>query len=346
MKKRELLVLLFIFALFLVTSFFITPAGSAADKPIELKVSHFWPQTSPNHEHMLRWKKKLEEDSKGRLTLRVFPSGTLVNQAQEYEGLSRGVADVVMGIRLENVGREFSYYMSLWSMGAPSARTGGQLMYDVYKEFEEYRNEWKTIKVLWMGSAGPTQILCRKPVRRLEDLKGLQIRTAQAGGGIELVKVLGGTPVSMSMSEVFMAIQRATVDGALIPYDALKAFRLTDAARYTTNANLYLLLGQYVGMNWNTYKALPSDLQKVIDDSMEWGREDFWNMWDRIDKTAIEFAKEKKHEFAELVPGERDRWFAAAKPLHDKLAAQTDAKGYPGTTLKEFVFKRIKAGTK
>ena len=81
------------------------PVSFAAEKPVELKVSHFWPETSAMHKHMLRWKEKLEADSKGRLTLRIFSSGVLLKQTQEWDGLQKGLTDIVYGIRLGSGGK-------------------------------------------------------------------------------------------------------------------------------------------------------------------------------------------------------------------------------------------------
>ncbi len=325
---------------------FIACVSFAAEKPIELKVSHFWPTTAFQHEHMLRWKKKIETESKGRLTVRIYPSGTLLKATQEWEGLTKGVADVVYGIRLETAGRELSIKMSLFTAGANSATMGGKLMYDIYNEFEAYRAEWKPVKILWLAAAGPTQIHSRKPIRRLEDMKGMQMRTPPTGSGVDAIRLLGAAPVSMPMSEVFMAVQKGMVDGAIGPQEVLKSFRLTEVTPYTTDSYLYLLLGHYVAMNLDTYNRLPADLQKVINGTMEWGKEDCWKMNESIDDTAIEYAKGKGHQFINLAPAERERWMAAIKPLQDKIAQELDAKGYPGTKLREFMAQRIKYYTK
>ena len=173
-------------------------------------------------------------------------------------------------------------------------------------------------------------------------MKGLQIRVAPAGSSIDLVKALGAAPAGMPMSETFMAIQKGTVDGALGPYDALKDFRLADITKYTTNAHLFVLLGHYVAMNINSYNKLPADLRKVLDDSVEWARNDSWKLYDAEDDAAEEYAKSKGHEFINLSPAEQARWLAAIKPVLEKTAAELDAKGYPGTKLKDFIAQRVK----
>jgi len=144
------------------------------------------------------------------------------------------------------------------------------------------------------------------------------------------------------MSEVFMAIQKGTVEGATGPVEILKSFRLAEVTKYTTNSNLWLLMGHYVAMNWDSYNKLPADLKKVIDDNNEWGKQDCWKMYDSIDETGIEYAKGKKHEFINLPPAEEERWLTALRPVQDKIASDIDAKGYPGTKLKDFIRARIK----
>jgi TRAP-type C4-dicarboxylate transport system substrate-binding protein len=344
MEKKKLAVLFFGICLLFALSIlpFITSAGSAAEKALELKVSHFWPETSEMHKHMLRWKEKLEADSKGMLTLRIFSSGTLLKPALEWEGLIKGVADIVYGIRLGTAGREFSEPLAIFTAGANKASVGGRISYDVYNEFPEYRNEWKPVKLLWLTAAGPNELHSTKPIRKLEDVRGLQFRTAPSGASIELIKALGAAPAAMPMSEVFMALQKGTVDGALGPYDVLKGFRLADITKYTTNAHLFLLLGHYVAMNLDAYNKLPPDMRKVLDDSVEWAKQDSWKMYDAEDDAAEAYAKTKGHEFINLPPAEYARWLAVIKPVQDKYASDLDVKGFPGTKLRNFVAERVK----
>jgi TRAP-type C4-dicarboxylate transport system substrate-binding protein len=336
--KKGIFVFIFLFLFF----YMGCPCPVFAEEKVELKVSHFWPPTSAQHELLLKWKKKLEDESKGKLSLRIFPGGTLLKQTIEWEGLNKGVADIVYGIRLETAGREFSEKMVIFTYGAKKASVGGRLMYDVFNQFQAYRDEWKTVKVLWLAAAGPNQIHTKaKPIRKLEDLKGMQLRTAP-GAGLELVRTLGASPVTMPMSETFMAIQKGTVEGCLGPADILKNFRLDEVTKYTTNANLWVLLGHYVAMNTNSYNNLPSELKNIIDNSMKWGREETWKMYDSIDEESINYAKRKGHTFMDLSSDEMTRWYSVIKPLQDKIAAELDANGYPGTKLKDFLIQRVK----
>ncbi len=54
-------------------------------------------------------------------------------------------------------------------------------------------------------------LFCRKPIATLADLKGLKVRINGPSSG-DLVKALGGQPVSLAFGEVYTALERGTVD--------------------------------------------------------------------------------------------------------------------------------------
>ena len=54
-------------------------------------------------------------------------------------------------------------------------------------------------------------LFCRKPIATLADLKGLKVRT-NGPSSADLVKALGGQPVSLAFGEVYTALERGTVD--------------------------------------------------------------------------------------------------------------------------------------
>ncbi len=54
-------------------------------------------------------------------------------------------------------------------------------------------------------------LFCRKPIAGLADIKGLKVRT-NGPSASDLVKSLGGQPVSLAFGEVYTALERGTVD--------------------------------------------------------------------------------------------------------------------------------------
>jgi TRAP-type C4-dicarboxylate transport system substrate-binding protein len=344
MKRKTLLALsgITFLILLLTVSFLMTAFAQPTVKPVVLKVNHMWPAGSAQEKHIARWAEKIKAATNGAITCRMFPVGTLSSPMEIYPGTVKGVCDIGMGMRYEPVGREFSEYLVTFLGEVKDTQTAAKIQDDIWDKFKEWREEWKDCKVLWMGVCTPTQIhTTRKPVRTLSDMKGLQIRTPPGTGTGDLVKILGATPVAVSISETYTSLEKGIVDGVVTANEALKSSRFADVTKYTTFANLWAAPGVYVVMNQKTYENLPPNFQKAIDDSLKWGKSDWQQMWIDEDDVAEEFAKSKGHQFITLDPAEGNRLEAIKRQANDGFAVKVDGKGLPGTKLLKFIRERI-----
>jgi TRAP-type C4-dicarboxylate transport system substrate-binding protein len=344
MKRKTLLALTGITCLILLLTipFLMTAFARPTVKHVVLKVNHMWPAGSAQERHITRWAEKIKAATNGGITFRMFPVGTLTSPLEVYPGTVKGVSDIGMGMRYEPVGREFSEYLVMFLGEIKDTQTAAKIQDDIWDKFQEWRAEWKDCKVLWMGVCTPAEIsTARKPVRTLDDMKGLQIRTPPGTGTGDLVKILGATPVAVSISETYTALEKGIVDGVITANEALKVFRFAEVTKYTTFANLWAAPGVYVVMNKKGYENLPPNFQKAIDDSLQWGKSDWQKMWIDEDKAAEEFAKSKGHEFIILDPAERSKWDAIKRKANDGFALKVDDKGLPGTQLLKFIRERI-----
>jgi TRAP-type C4-dicarboxylate transport system substrate-binding protein len=340
MKKLFMIAAVVILFSGLISGVRVAPAP-AAEKPVELSVSHMYPSGSFEDKHINRWAKKVEEDSKGRLKFRIFPGGVLFNAFETYAGVVKGVADIGASYRYDRKGAELTGMVSECFAGVPDAAIGTRILDDIRKKFPEWDKEWEAVKVLWAASDGPAYIATKpRPVKTLEDLKGLQLRVPvrEAAEGL---KALGGTPVGMPLADFVIGLEKGTVDGGTVQKRAIQSYKLAPAAKFCTEMSLYSPSNWFMAMNWNKWKALPPDLQKVIDDSREWGKRDCVATFDDGDKAGIEWAKGQGMEFIPLKPEEKKRWLAILKDAYGKLAAGLDARGYPATKTLVFAQERV-----
>ena len=105
-----------------------------------------------------------------------------------------------------------------------------------------------------------------KPIRTLEDLKGMKIRTPSAAQSAQL-EALGATPIDMPVTQIYNNLDRGVIDATMIPMSAALDFKLIEVAKYFT---IDAPLGRspfLVAMNKARYDKLPADLRKVIDDT-------------------------------------------------------------------------------
>lgn len=303
--------------------------ASAQDKPIELKLSH-WVGVGHNHHKnvLVPWAKMVEERSKGRLKVTIFPGGVLGKPADHWDMVKDGIADIGWGTHNYTPGR-----FPLTSAGDlpfifKTAKGGSRAMWELYQK--HLQKEHEGVKVLWVFVHPPAQLhLAKKPVKTLEDLAGMKLRSP--GGQVAaLVKTLGATPVTMAAPEVYNALERGVVDGTVFPWEAIFGFKLSEVLKHHTVANLYVSTF-FITMNQKKYDSLPPDLKKVVDElSGAWGAEFAGAAWDKGEEDGIAAAKKAGAQTHVLTAEERQRWIQKAKPVEDEWITSVGSKGLPG----------------
>jgi TRAP-type C4-dicarboxylate transport system substrate-binding protein len=89
-------------------------------------------------------------------------------------------------------------------LGIPTGWVGAHMAFDFYQKFKP--KEFGGVKVLAIHANGPSLIISKRPVAKLEDMKGLSIRAPGVPG--DIVKALGGTPTPTPMMEVYDSISK------------------------------------------------------------------------------------------------------------------------------------------
>lgn len=352
MKKKTLvrgLTIIGVGFVLVLLPFMAADGESATKKPVELRLGHMFPANTPIANHAQRWADKIAKDSGGRLTIRIYPSDTLIKSTELWDGIIKGIADIGFSFHRAPAQAPLNQTFSglfLLPGKRISVKTYLKVWHDTYAKFPEVRAEWDKTKVLWFSCMDGWNICTTKPVRTLEDMQGLQIRVSHKLGA-ETVAAWGGSPVSMPMGECATALRKGTVDGAYVPMDGLLSFRLADITSHTTFVYGYVPTF-WAAMSKNSYNRLPRDLQKVIDDSIGWGTNDGLEMFGALHDAGFAYAKslKKGYEFITLTPQELQRWRELLTPLQQKWAQGLDAKGLPGTKMMEFQQERLKFYTK
>jgi TRAP-type C4-dicarboxylate transport system substrate-binding protein len=201
-----------------------------------------------------------------------------------------------------------------------------------YKQFKP--KEYDDVKVLFMHTAAP-QILCtKKPVNKLEEVKGLKIRST--GTSSQIVQALGGAPVGMSMGEAYDAISRGVVNGVVGPVEVMKGWKLSEVLNSCTVYGSSHVNNAMVIMNKNKWNSIPPDLQKIIDQVSEEFAEKQGKLWDELDKEGEEALLKKGGKMITLPKDEQARWKAQLKPILDEYVKNMKAKGLPGDEALKF----------
>ena len=95
------------------------------------------------------WVKQIEEASKGRIKIEVFPSQTLIKGIDMWKGVRSGIADLgwcVQGYWPEQT--PLSDVMSLPFLPIKSAEKGGEVLWKLYEKFPSIQKEYGDIQPL------------------------------------------------------------------------------------------------------------------------------------------------------------------------------------------------------
>jgi TRAP-type transport system periplasmic protein len=319
---------------FIVGPFLTAGPISASAKPIELSLNHLFPEVSWFHQKaVVPWKNMVERKSNNKLKINIYPSGALAKSGTMYDAVKAGVIDMAIDPGPYYIGRfPMSEATQLPFLGAQSSWAASRAWMDLYYAFPELRKEYAEVRLLWLFSQGPVQIITRKPVRKIEDMKGLIVRAP--GGMGDYIKALGGSPVSINAPESYLALSKGTIDATVFPGEAIPTWKLHEVTKYVTLTNM-AVQWFWVAMNKEKYNSLPKDLQKVVDEcSGTVGADIVGKAWNDADEAGFELAKKKGIELIALSAEERKRWEKQVAPVTDKWIKAMEAKGYPA---KKFV---------
>lgn len=282
-------------------------------------------QVNPEGDHAYAWTerffcRRVEELTGGRVKVEYFPGGMLGGNERQYaEQLMTGVLDfahlataaistIVPELDLMNVpmllqnGEQYHY---LWW----HTRSGELLR----KKLEE-----KNLVLIATRWCGERSVFAKRPVKSLEDLKGLKIRVMQSDTIIEAWKLLGAAPVPMAYGELYSALQTGTVDaGENMPMAYLmgKFYEVAPYYCLTKHQGCPCI----VVASASTLNKLPPELREAVLQAGQEATAYMQGFTNRSWRTELQQIKELGKNIVEFDrTGVEDK----LKPLYDKLSAQ------------------------
>jgi len=269
MKTKTLKHFLFFLTLVLFLSAGIlgTPSPAAAAGEISLRMADFYPPGHPIRKGFLEaFAAPLEKRTNGKVKIDYYGHESLVKAKDILDATISGVADIgnmtYAGSRIPLI-----FYQQLPGVFSDEQTVGAaRAMWKIREKYVAPEFEKLGLKLLYVNSTTGYQIMTtKKPIRRIGDIEGMKFRVA---GSVlpHSIKGLGGVPVSMTMGEVYEAMERGVVDGIALSVPSVKAYAFYEIIKYATvNCNMGGY-PSYFAMNMKKWNSLPDDVKKVIED--------------------------------------------------------------------------------
>ena len=335
MKKKAFQVLLIVAMVCSLVS-----VAPAADKVIKWKVQGFVPAGMLYHEALERLAAKVEEASGGRLVFEVHPAGSLVPPFEGIKAVSDGVYQANYGYSAQWVGKIpvaplFSaapggfnaFGMQMWL----NEGGGAELWQEVYDE------AGFNVKILIAAPIAMENFMwAKKPIRKIEDFKGLKMRMMPLMG--DVLQKHGMSVIFVPGGEIMPNLNRGVLDAAEYSIPAFdKTLGIWEVCKYVMLPGIHQPGTQIeLLVNKDAYAKLPDDLKQALNNAVARSRLEEWTWMEQKSIEAVEFFKEKGIEFVTMDPETVDTLVKWAHEYLDERSASDPTFAKVWNSQKEF----------
>ena len=279
------------------------PMISVAQSPITMRWQSTWPAKDIFHEYAQDFASRVNGMSGGRLKIEVLPAGAVVKAFDLLDAVSKGTLDGGHGVVAYWYGKNSA--VALWGSGPAYGMDpnmvlawhnyggGRQLLDDIYKNLN------LDVQSFLYGPM-PTQPFgwFKKPVTKVEDVKGIKFRTV--GLAVDIYKEMGVAVNPLPGGEIVPALDRGLIDGA--EFNNASSDRLLgfpDVSKHCMLQSFHQCSEQFeILFNKKKYDALPAELKTIINHSVEAASADMsWKAIDRYSKDYIEMQEKQGVKF-------------------------------------------------
>ena len=315
---------------FLATLFAITLISTpAAAGPIKLSYAQFTPAGTFVGVQLERWIKEVEKRTGGKVKIDAFHGGTLLGAKNMFDGVIAGTADIGTLCMAYQPGRFVITNATSLPLGFPNARVASLTLWDLYNKYKP--KPFSKVKVLTMYTCGTSNIMSKIPIRKLEDMKGVDLRAS--GGAAKILKAWGANQIGMPMSAVPEALQKGVVKGLFTSLEVMKDFKFAEICKYVTVTDTVIYPFSVV-MNMDKWNSLPKDVQKVMDDLAKEHAEWVGAYMDKHVIESVEWSKKTQGvEVIELSKAEMAKWNKLLEPITGGWIESAKGKGVPADAI-------------
>jgi len=259
-------VLMLVFAVLMVLTWTWTGQAAGAEYKATLKLASTQNMDHPYMVGAQKFADLIKERTKGRITVKLYPSNQLGKGEREMtEGIQQGAIDLLV----TSTGPLGGFSPSINILDFPflfrdfkhvdlvlDGAIGQKLLDDFGKA---------NIKALAFWENGFRHLTNAKgPVKKVEDGKGLKIRTMENKVHLAAWKAAGLNPTPMAWGEVFTALQQRVIDGQENPIAVFYSAKLWDAGQKNFSLTAHVYSPSPFLMSKKTFDAMPKEDQQLF----------------------------------------------------------------------------------
>lgn len=254
---------------FAVAGLLAAAAVAAQPQPIVIRFSHVVAEDTPKGKAAAYFKKLAEKRTGGKVQVEVYPNGARYGDDDELAALRAGKVEMLA-----------PSLAKLGPFGAPEFEVFDlPYLFDSYEELHRVtqgpigagllkRLGPKGVVGLALWDNGFKQMSANRPLRKVDDFRGLKMRVQSSKILEAQMRALGALPEPIAFSEVFRALETEAVDGTENPPSNFYTQRLQEVQKFMTLSS-HGYLGYAVIANKKFWDGLPADVRRALEGAMK-----------------------------------------------------------------------------
>ncbi len=299
-----------------------TLSGPALSAEIVLKAGHSQNAGEPMDLGLKMISEHLMKATGGKAEIQVFPNMQLGGEVEMIKQVLTGSLDITSpsNAPLTNFVPELKIFDMPFLFRDEDHMIKvlrGPVLQDINKIVSK-----RGIRLLGVYNVGVRHIMSKKPVKTIEDMQGLKIRTMQSKYHMAAFNAFGANATPISYAELYSSLQTGVVDGAEAANTNYFGKKFYEVAPYWGQVGWTILTAPII-MSEKKFASLPADVQSALieggNKAAAWEQDHYA----AIDKKRLGALKEKGVTITKLdtIPFQK-----AAKKVHDEFLTSDDEK--------------------
>jgi tripartite ATP-independent transporter DctP family solute receptor len=302
----------------------LTSGGAgAADQRMVFKASDVHPEGYPTVQAVENMGKKLEAATGGRLSIQMYASMQLGGEKEAIEQAQVGALQLArvsvgaLGPVVDDL-NVFNLPFLFRSTEHMEKVIDGPIGQELLDKVSNNANT-RLIGLAWMDAGARSVYDTKKPIKSIDDLKGLKMRVMGNPMFVDMMNALGGNGVAMGYDQVFSALQTGVVDGAENNPPSFVFDNHYQVAKYYTLTE-HLIVPEILVFSRATWDNLSKDDQALIRKLAREAQLDERQLWKKVEEDAMAKMKTSGIEIDTIA--DKTPFETAVKPVWDKYGAK------------------------
>jgi tripartite ATP-independent transporter DctP family solute receptor len=298
-------------------------APVSAQQKMVFKAADVHPLGYPTVEAVVRMGKKLEEATKGRLSVQIYPSMQLGGEKEMIEQAQVGALAIArisvgpMGPLVPEL-NVFNMPFMFRDVAHMERVIDGPVGDEMLKKLTDHPTAG-LVGLAWMNAGTRNVYNSKRAIKSVEDLNGLKIRMMGNPLFVDTMNALGGNGVAMGMDQLTNALQTGVVDGAENNEPTYVTAQHNRYAKYFSRTG-HLIIPELLVFSKRVWTQLSKEDQELITRVAKEAQREQRTLWYDMEKKSIDEMKKSGVEIVEVA--DKAAFQAKVKPVWDKYGGQ------------------------